>query len=170
MSDEDETCEDPDVVEDPETLEAFTRAFRDAVPLHDRMGITCLKRGPETIVSMELNDDVRGGVPGTVHGGILASFADIACAIALWGAYDPMTEVTVTTDMHVRYYRQPDGGPLVAEARRVHHGRRLLSSECSIFDAKRRVLARATATYMLVSPKGRIDLPSNPLAKDPRIV
>lgn len=145
-------------VEDPETLEEFTRGFR-TVPLHDQMGITVLRRGPETEITMELNDSVRGGVPGTIHGGMLAAFADAACATALWGAYDPAEEVTVTTDMHVRYYRQPDGGPLTAEARMVHQGRRLLSAECSIYDAKRRVLARSTATYMLVSSEGRIERP-----------
>jgi uncharacterized protein (TIGR00369 family) len=145
------------VLEDAETMAAFTAAFR-TVPLHDRMGITVVQRGPETVMTMELSDDVRGGVPGTIHGGMLASFADAACAISLWGSYDPSTHVTVTTDMHVRYYRQPDGGPLTAEARRVHQGRRLLSSECSIYDARRRVLSRATATYMLVPAEGRIDV------------
>ncbi len=145
--------------DDPAALEAFTRAFRTSVPLHDRMGITVLKRGPEAVLTMELSDDVRGAVPGTVHGGMLAAFADAACAVSLWGAYDPREEVTVTTDMHVRYFRQPDGGPLTAEARMVSQGRRLLSSECSIFDARRRTLATSTATFMLVPSEGRIELP-----------
>lgn len=149
----------PTVPDDPETLAAFTRLFREAVPLHDRMGLSVHKLGPETVMTMELSDDVRGGVPGTVHGGMLAAFADAACALALWGAYDAKAYVTVTTDMHVRYYRQPEGGPLTAEARMVHRGRRLLSSECSIYDPRRRVLARATATYMLVAAQGRIERP-----------
>lgn len=142
--------------EDPATLAAFTQAFR-SVPMHDQLGIAIVQRGPETVMTMELSDSVRGGMPGTIHGGILATFADCACAISLWGAYDPAEHVTVTTDMHVRYYRQPDGGPLTAEARMVNQGRRLLSSECTIFDVQRRVLARSTATYMLVPAEGRID-------------
>jgi uncharacterized protein (TIGR00369 family) len=55
--------------------------------------------------------------------------------------------------MHVRYYRQPQSGPLTAEATVVHRGRRLLSTECSVSDAANRVLARSTATYMIV-PRG----------------
>ena len=142
--------------DDPDTLATFTQGFR-SIPLHDRMGIQILQRGPETIMTMELSDDVRGGMPGTVHGGMLAAFADAACAISLWGAYDPAELITATTDMHVRYYRQPQGGPLTAEARMVNQGRRLLSSECAIYDVERRVLARSTATYMLVPSEGRID-------------
>jgi acyl-coenzyme A thioesterase PaaI-like protein len=60
----------------------------------------------------------------------------------------------VTTDMHIRYYHQPHGGPLMAEAKMVHGGRRLLSSECTVTDAEDRVLARTTATYMLIPTAG----------------
>jgi uncharacterized protein (TIGR00369 family) len=60
-------------------------------------------------------------------------------------------EVPVTTDIHVRYYRQPLSGPLTANAVLVHAGRRILTSECSIVDGQNRELARATATFMLIS-------------------
>jgi uncharacterized protein (TIGR00369 family) len=99
---------------------------------------------------MELSDDVRGAAEGSVHGGMLATFGDITSAVALWESFDAQKEITVTTDMHVRYYRQPRSGPLTAEATVVHRGRRLLSCECSITDAEQRVLARSTATYMIV--------------------
>lgn len=56
--------------------------------------------------------------------------------------------------MHIRYFGQPKAGPLTAEVEVVHGGRRLLSTECVITDAEERVLARSTATYMLVPHKG----------------
>ncbi|MDA8276525.1 MAG: PaaI family thioesterase [Actinomycetota bacterium] len=149
--------------DDPATLEAFTRAFRTTVPLHDRMAITVLRRGPDALVTMEESDDVRGAAPGTVHGGMLATLADAACALSLWGAYDPRHEVTVTTDLHVRYFRQPDGWPLTAQARLVNQGRRLLSASCEIVDAGRRTLATATATFMLVPSAGRVEVPDSVL-------
>jgi uncharacterized protein (TIGR00369 family) len=99
---------------------------------------------------MPLNEDVRGPVSGTVHGGMLATLADVTCAVSLWGAYDPALEMPVTTDMHVRYYRQPRSGPIKAEAHVVHRGRRILSVESSVADNEERSLVRATATYMLV--------------------
>src|SRR5580658_10625419 len=69
---------------------------------------------------------------------------------ALWDSYDPEVAVSVTTDMHLRYYRQPGSGPFSAEATVVHKGRRLLSTEYVVSDAEERVLARSTATYMVV--------------------
>jgi uncharacterized protein (TIGR00369 family) len=117
------------------------------------MDLKCLEHGPHTIVTMALSDAVRGSVPGSVHGGMLATLADAASAWTLSGAYDFGAEVPVTTDLHIRYYRQPHAGPLTAEANLVHRGRRLLSCECAVTDAENRVLARSTATYMLV-PQG----------------
>jgi uncharacterized protein (TIGR00369 family) len=140
-----------------EATEAEYRAFYDELardrkhpPIHDRMGVNLLQLAPSTVMTMELTEEVRGAAEGSVHGGILATFADITSAVALWSSFDRNTEIPVTTDMHVRYYRQPSGGPLTAEATVVHRGRRLLSTECSVVDAQERVLCRSTATYMIV--------------------
>ena len=119
-------------------------------PLHTLIGLRMVRLLPTTILSMELSDDVRGPTKGTIHGGILATFADVTSAQALWESYEVGSEVPVTTDMHVRYYRQPRSGPLTAEATVVHRGRRLLSTECVVTDAEQRVLIRSTATYMVV--------------------
>jgi uncharacterized protein (TIGR00369 family) len=126
-------------------------------PVHKRLGMSVVDFKPGFVVlSMPLSDEVRGVYEGSVHGGMLATLADVACASCLWGCYDFSSEFTVTTDMHVRYYRQPRGGPLRAEAEMVHHGRTLLSSECSVFDAENRVLIRSTATYTRISTQGLV--------------
>lgn len=119
--------------------------------MHERLQLTVVRAEPGVaVLSMPLTDDIKGVYDGTVHGGMLATFADAACASCLWGTYDFGTQLTVTTDIHVRYYRQPKGGPLIAEAKMVHKGRRLLSAECVVVDAADRVLIRSTATFMLV--------------------
>ncbi len=121
----------------------------DETPLHKVLGLAAVARDEDSItISMELSDAVRGFGVGSIHGGILATFADIASAVSL--TFDRESEIPVTTDLHVRYYRQPRSGPLTAEATVVHRGRRLLGTECVVRDAERRVLARTTATYMLV--------------------
>jgi 1,4-dihydroxy-2-naphthoyl-CoA hydrolase len=119
-------------------------------PLNTLMGLEIVRLSPSTVLSMQLSDAVRGPGQGTIHGGMLATFADTAMAVALWDSFDAEVEVSVTTDMHLRYYRQPRSGPLSAEATVVHKGRRLLSTECVVSDAAERVLARSTATYMVV--------------------
>jgi len=120
-------------------------------PVHDRLQMSVVRSEPGVaVVSMPLTDDVRGFYEGTVHGGMLATLADAACAGCLWGVYDFGPQFTVTTDIHVRYYRQPKGGPLTAEAKAVHKGKRLLSAECTVVDAAERVLLRSTATFMVI--------------------
>ena len=135
-------------------LELATEVIRDT-PLHKQMGLTVAHYETDRIVvMMEMSESTRGSEEGTVHGGILATFADAASAFSLTGAFEPGKEIPVTTDLHVRYYRQPQPGPLTAEATVVHRGRRLLSTECVVSDAKQRVLARSTATYMIVPAGG----------------
>ncbi|WP_413467177.1 PaaI family thioesterase [Mycolicibacterium sp. 120270] len=98
---------------------------------------------------------MRGRAHGRREDGAGCGHADDAASAAcLGGTYDFNSQFSVTTDLHVRYYRQPKGGPLIAESKLVHSGRRLLSTECSVTDAEGRVLIRTTATFMLIpNPK-----------------
>jgi uncharacterized protein (TIGR00369 family) len=120
-------------------------------PVHKRMQMSVVRVEPGlAILEMPLSEDIAGFAKGSIHGGMLATLADAASASCLTDSYDWNSQITVTTDIHVRYYRQPKGGPLVAEAKLVHGGRRLMSTECSVVDAEGRVLIRTTATFMLV--------------------
>jgi len=124
-------------------------------PVHKRLQMSVVRVEPGlAILSMPLSEEVRGFFEGSIHGGMLATFADAASASCLDDASDFNKHFPVTTDIHVRYYRQPKGGPLVAEAKLVHGGRRLLSTDCTVVDADDRVLIRTTATFMLVPNTG----------------
>jgi uncharacterized protein (TIGR00369 family) len=130
-------------------LEA-TEDLRRRSPVHERMQLSVVRQEQGVaILSMPLTENVRGVAEGSIHGGMLATLADAASGFCLEGSFELGSQIPITTDMHIRYYRQPQGGPVVAEAKMVHRGRRLLSSECSIVDAAQRVLARSTATYMI---------------------
>ena len=118
-----------------------------APPLHHGMGLVLQQYRPTTILTMPLSESVCGLAPTSVHGGMLATLADIASATSLW-EYQKDGSIPVTTDMHIRYYRQPKEWPLKAEVQVVHGGRQLLSTECVITDSQERVLARTTATFM----------------------
>lgn len=126
---------------------------RSPVHRHLQLSVVWQEQGV-AILSMPLAPDLEGLAAGGIHGGMLATLADAASGFCLEGLFDLGSEIPVTTDMHVRYYRQPHGGPLVAEAQVVNVGRRLLSCECSIVDAAERVLARSTATFMIVPLAG----------------
>ena len=100
-------------------------------------------------VELPYGDYVRGWV-SPLHGGIIATIADIACAATLVGKFTPPDEVPVSTDLHVRYYRTPRQWPVTATGRLVHAGRTLLGTECVVADATGAELARASATYVIV--------------------
>ena len=127
-------------------------------PVHAWLGLQIVSVGETAVITVDLTDEIRGPAPGTIHGGILATLADVAAALTLSGAFDITKERPVTTDMHIRYFRQPKSGPITAEGRLVQRGRRLLSAECSVVDGEKRELARATATYMIVEMPGLPDL------------
>jgi uncharacterized protein (TIGR00369 family) len=135
-------------------LGAATEVARET-PLHKLMCLTITEHGPNsTVVTMDLNEIVQRAGSGTVHGGMLATLADVTSAWALSGSYRSAEGTPVTTDMHIRYYRQPRSGPVAATATVVYEGSRLRSVECSIADGEQRVLARSTATYMIVPRDG----------------
>ena len=57
--------------------------------VHKGLGMSVVEYKPGfVILSMPLSEEVRRGYEGTIHGGILATFADAACASCLVGCYD----------------------------------------------------------------------------------
>ena len=124
------------------------------MPLNKQLGLRFLGLEGDTLsATMALTESVSTSVEGTVHGGILATFADVVSAFAVIATHGAGAGTLVTTELHIRYFRQPWSGPLTAEATVVHGGRQLLSTECVITDAHDRTLARSTATFT------RIQLP-----------
>ena len=118
------------------------------MPLNKQLELRFLGREGDTLwATMELSESVSTSLEGTVHGGILATFADVVSAYAATATHGTGTGTLVTTELHIRYFRQPWSGPLTAEATVVHRGRQLLSTECVITDAHDRTLARSTATF-----------------------
>lgn len=130
--------------------------FREVpIPLHDHLGLQ-IDVGPPTRVTMPLGEQVRGAV-APIHGGVVATLVDVACAAALdHSSYDPTVAVPVSTDLSVKFFRQPKESPLVAEATVVHRGSRLMVAECVITDALGRQVARGSGTYMVVTGFGSL--------------
>jgi uncharacterized protein (TIGR00369 family) len=131
-------------------------------PFHQLLGLVFEQVDPLAVVTLPLCEKIsgvgRGDTPDgqpieqSIHGGALATLLDAAGGAALAPMLQANTLIQVTTEMNVRYYRQPRSSPLTAEARVVHGGRRLACVECVIKDAEDRVIVRGSATYMLIPP------------------
>ncbi len=122
-------------------------------PIHGLMGIEIVSLLPTCIVKLEANDLVRGMPLGSIHGGLLATLFDVACAISVWESFDSAVETPATTDLHVRYFRQPKAWPIHCEVEVAHAGRRLLSTTATARDAEGNTLATGSASFALIERK-----------------
>jgi uncharacterized protein (TIGR00369 family) len=84
-------------------------------------GRACLRLGPAKVV---LN------LMGTVNGGVQATLADMACALALCTAFDGSMPFA-TSDLHIRYL-EPAEGEVLAAAEVVRLSPRSAILECRL--------------------------------------
>lgn len=87
---------------------------------------------------------------GTVHGGYAATMLDGAIALAVQTAL-PAGTGYATLDLKVTYIRAMTAasGPIRAEGRIIHMGRRMAATEGTLTDKDGRLCAHATATCMI---------------------
>jgi uncharacterized protein (TIGR00369 family) len=83
---------------------------------------------------------------GSVHGGVAATILDSCMGCAVHSTLGPGVGYT-TTDLHVRYIRAMTAstGPVLAEGRLIHAGRRTATAEGRLFSARdESLIAHAT--------------------------
>ena len=90
---------------------------------------------------------------GTVHGGLAATLLDTATGCAIQTRWPAGTGYT-TLSLTVSYLRPItiETGPVRCIGKVVSMGRSVAVSEASVVDASDRVLARGTATCLLIKP------------------
>lgn len=84
---------------------------------------------------------------GVMHGGAIATLIDTAVAFAIVGASKPGARFT-TIEMKVNYLSAIREGRVIAEARLIRDGRRIVVAECDLFDSTGRLAAKGLLTYM----------------------
>ena len=89
-------------------------------------------------------------IHGVVHGGVLASLADTAGAMATYPQLPRGTRLA-TVEMTINYLEAVDRGPIIAEARVLRLGRTLAVTECEIKDAQGKLAAKSLLTFAILS-------------------
>ena len=84
---------------------------------------------------------------GIMHGGAIATLIDTAVAFAIVGASEPDARFT-TVELKVNYLSPIREGRVVADARLVRDGRRIVVADCDVFDANGRLAAKGLLTYI----------------------
>lgn len=87
---------------------------------------------------------------GLMHGGIIASLADVACGYAALTMMPEGREV-LTVEFKINFLKPANTARVIAVGQVVQSGRTLTVCEGTVFDETRtRVLAKLTATMMAV--------------------
>jgi len=87
---------------------------------------------------------------GFLHGGLLASVADVACGYAALSALPDDRDV-ITVEFKINFLKPAKTDQVIAVAHVLQSGRTLTVCEATVFDATRtRALARMTATIMAI--------------------
>jgi acyl-CoA thioesterase len=124
-------------------------AFR-ANPFHELLGIELDERGPGFArVRLPAAERLRGGVAGSLHGGVLSALADIACLAAMQGVFDGRSRPAGTAELNISYLRPALGAYVLAEARVLKTGRTLAVVDVDMSDPDGRLVAKSRVSYAL---------------------
>jgi uncharacterized protein (TIGR00369 family) len=92
-------------------------------------------------------DYIRPG--GTISGPTMMELADFAMYVAVFSVAGPQP-LAVTTNLNINFLRKPGKGDLVADARLMKVGKRLVVGEVVIYsDGEGEPVAHVTSTYSI---------------------
>jgi uncharacterized protein (TIGR00369 family) len=137
---------------DERYLEEIRERVR-ASPFHQWAGITLLRvGGGESEVAMELGDH-HFNPQGIVHGGVIAAIADTSIGLALRSILRPgLTHRTAQLNVH--FLSKGEGNRIIGRGHSRHLGQRMGYGEAEVSDAEGRLLARASATFIVLPAPG----------------
>ena len=93
-----------------------------------------------------------------MHGGLVFVVFDTVMGRAVHSLIDPHTDIA-TIDMHQRFIRMVDKGPLRVTAEVFHPGRRVMQIRGEAFESRGKLAATATGSFIILPERARWDLP-----------
>jgi len=129
-----------------ELLEALRQRFR-PFPLIQNWGVEIVDLAPgRARMSLSANEHTTNPGGERVNGGVLATLADMACALSLSTAFGGAMPF-FTSDLHIRYLEAADGD-VVAEAEVIRRSSRSAVIECRL-RVKDQVVALCTSHFTI---------------------
>lgn len=137
---------------DPRHLEDLKTRVANS-PFHQWAGMELVSvGGGRAEVAIDLGDH-HFNPQGIVHGGMIAAVADTAIGLALRSMLRAgMTHRTAQLNVH--FLSKGEGNRVVARGRSLHLGQRMGYGEAEVFDGVGRLLARASATFIVLPAPG----------------
>jgi len=88
---------------------------------------------------------------GVLHGGVIATLADVAVGQSLM----VRGHRTTTVELKINYLRPITGSKVTARSHVLRIGKTLSTARVDVFDDKKNLAAVALVTYMLLEGRGR---------------
>lgn len=127
---------------------ALMNEFMREIPFNKHLGIEVVEAHADGMsIRCEVRPEMRNG-HGVLHGGVIATMADVAVGVALKPRIAPRTATTI--DLKVNYLRPVTEGGLRARCYLVRVGRSLITGRVDLTDDQGRMVAIAIATYMVL--------------------
>jgi len=129
----------------------IAKLLRDEFPqfFHPGRGLSieCVDYGNIRVKRRFQEDSIRPG--GTISGPTMMELADFAMYVAVFSVAGPIP-MAVTTNLNINFLRKPGRGDLVADAKLLKVGRRLVVGEVTIYsDGEGDPVAHVTSTYSI---------------------
>lgn len=111
------------------------------------MELESLSRG-KAAIKMMVNSTKHTNLYNTAHGGSMASLADVAMSVACL----THKKKVMTMDMHITWLKAADAERMIyAHAKVILDGAKNMAAEVDIVDEDNEVLAKAQATFVVIS-------------------
>ena len=124
------------------------RAFMREIPFNRHLGIEVAEAHEDGItVCCAMTPEMRNG-HGVLHGGVIATLADVAVGVAIKPRIAPKTATTI--DLKVNYLKPVVDGKLWARCYLVRVGKTLITGRVDLADDQGKMVAIAIATYMIL--------------------
>jgi len=132
-------------------LDELRRRVDDS-PFHRAFGLTVEDASAGTVRLGWSAKEEHLNLQGLVHGGVLATLADVAMGLAVRSAIEPGRR-HVTIELGVHYLRPASPGDVHAVGRVVRVGRQIAFAEADVLDGSDRLLAKGSGTYSVTVPR-----------------
>src|SRR5262249_3411414 len=89
--------------------------IRTGNPFHDLLGVETVERGGgRARARLPMREELKGGVGGGLHGGVLSSLVDIASILAISTIVGPSEQMAGTAELNLSYLRPANGAEVFA--------------------------------------------------------
>jgi uncharacterized protein (TIGR00369 family) len=131
------------------SIEELQDLIREELPFarNSKFQVDKLKSGWALVRAPYNSEFLRPG--GTISGPVIMGLADFAMYAAVLTCVRGV-ELAVTTNLNANFLRRPEPGDLLAKARLIKLGKRLVVGEVEVYvDGEDDMVAHVTATYSL---------------------